>query len=380
MGSPTVTSQSAGTQTTQPWSPAIPYLSNILGQTGQGNYAPTTPETQAVGTLMTEANAVPSFASPSTQLAQNLFNYSNTGTQPQQNMLTNSYQTSLNALAPYLNPNFTNPEAVPGFSQAMNAIGQQTQQNVDSLFAAAGRDPAGNAQAGKAAAIATTNAEAPYVSSEFNALTGTQQNAIQDLLAQTTGTTGALTAQQQEESGAGLLGAQLAQGLPGIYTTPGQAQLSAAQTQAGSPIMNLGSLESLIDPIAALGGQMNYAGGTTTQYPSSMLSSLLGGGLGLLGLGTGTANSTVGGSLLGGLGSLLPFSDVRVKENIEPIGILQSGLPVYEFSYKGEPERHVGVMAQEAEQIFPEAVITDPSGFKRVNYGAISNGLLGGVL
>ena len=73
------------------------------------------------------------------------------------------------------------------------------------------------------------------------------------------------------------------------------------------------------------------------------------------------------------------MSDIRTKENIVPVGFLPNGLPVYEYEYKQEFKdnplaghgKFIGVMAQEVEQIMPEAVITLSNGYKAVNYGAL---------
>jgi hypothetical protein len=72
-------------------------------------------------------------------------------------------------------------------------------------------------------------------------------------------------------------------------------------------------------------------------------------------------------------------SDIRTKENIEHIGWLPNGLPVYTYDYKPEFRddpfaghgKHIGVMAQEVELVKPEAVITDADGYKMVNYGLL---------
>lgn len=63
------------------------------------------------------------------------------------------------------------------------------------------------------------------------------------------------------------------------------------------------------------------------------------------------------------------FSDRRLKSDIQRIGEMPSGLPVYSYIIFGEPQ--VGVMADEAEQLFPEAVMTHSSGFKMVDYARI---------
>lgn len=67
-------------------------------------------------------------------------------------------------------------------------------------------------------------------------------------------------------------------------------------------------------------------------------------------------------------------SDIRVKENIEFVDILMDGINIYEFDYKPEFKdkaghgRYRGVMADEVEQIMPQAVVTDSNGYKYVHY------------
>lgn len=82
---------------------------------------------------------------------------------------------------------------------------------------------------------------------------------------------------------------------------------------------------------------------------------------------------------LGGtLGAAYMLSDIRTKERIKAVGLLQNGLPVYEYEYKPEFKaigghgKFVGVMAQDVEIVQPEAVITRPDGYKMVNYGVLN--------
>ena len=82
-------------------------------------------------------------------------------------------------------------------------------------------------------------------------------------------------------------------------------------------------------------------------------------------------------SQLAGFASAFAKSDVATKENIKQIGVLPSGIHVYEFEYKPEFKdeaghgRHVGVMAQEVEQVIPEAVAIGADGFKMVDYSKV---------
>jgi hypothetical protein len=81
---------------------------------------------------------------------------------------------------------------------------------------------------------------------------------------------------------------------------------------------------------------------------------------------------------LGGAG-IMAMSDIRTKENIQPIGIAPNGLTVYSYEYKNEFKdhelaghgTHIGYMAQEVEQVFPYAVKTLNDGYKVVDYGLL---------
>jgi hypothetical protein len=65
-------------------------------------------------------------------------------------------------------------------------------------------------------------------------------------------------------------------------------------------------------------------------------------------------------------------SDRRLKEDIQMIGHAANGLPIYLFRYKGDPELHMGVMAQDVLQQSPQAVIQRRDGYYMVDYGAIT--------
>lgn len=93
----------------------------------------------------------------------------------------------------------------------------------------------------------------------------------------------------------------------------------------------------------------------------------------------GNQNAAMGGmfGLAGTLGSaamkygpgLMAMSDRRLKSNIIATGQTFAGLPLYEYTIFGRRER--GVMADEVERVRPDAVVTHPSGFKMVDYGAL---------
>ena len=74
------------------------------------------------------------------------------------------------------------------------------------------------------------------------------------------------------------------------------------------------------------------------------------------------------GALLGAGATM--YSDRRLKENIEVVGRDErTMLPLYEFEYKGgSGKRYLGVMADDVEKKYPEAVFEMPDGYKAVNY------------
>jgi hypothetical protein len=76
------------------------------------------------------------------------------------------------------------------------------------------------------------------------------------------------------------------------------------------------------------------------------------------------------GSLIGGTATMMGKSDRRLKRNIIRLGELASGLPYYLFKYLWSEEWHVGVMAQEAMNIFPDAVV-EVDGYLAVDYARI---------
>jgi hypothetical protein len=71
-----------------------------------------------------------------------------------------------------------------------------------------------------------------------------------------------------------------------------------------------------------------------------------------------------------GVGSAFLLSDERTKEEIEPLGELNDGTNIYAFQYKGAPDKHIGVMAQEVEKRDPRAV-KEFGGLKHVNYARV---------
>lgn len=108
---------------------------------------------------------------------------------------------------------------------------------------------------------------------------------------------------------------------------------------------------------SGLGGALSGA------MMGSALSSMIP-GMGAAGVGAGLLEG--GGALAG----LMMLSDRRYKTDIKAVGKMDNGLTVYSFRYKMGGPVTMGVMADEAKQLFPEAVQT-VNGIDFVNYGRL---------
>jgi len=115
-----------------------------------------------------------------------------------------------------------------------------------------------------------------------------------------------------------------------------------------------------------MGGRMKHLKGLTPEQRKAQLKEgggMFGGGVaGLFGGGGGG-----GGGFGGAIGNM--FSDIRLKENIDRVGISPSGIPIYEFNYIGDDARYSGAMAQDL--LGTDAVSIDESGFYMVDYNSI---------
>lgn len=97
-------------------------------------------------------------------------------------------------------------------------------------------------------------------------------------------------------------------------------------------------------------------------------------------LGAVNAQNAASGNFYGGLmnlGAAAIGSDATIKENVKKVGSLDNGLNIYKFEYRPEYKdtwghgEHIGVMAQEVEQVVPEAVSLHEDGYKLVNYAML---------
>jgi hypothetical protein len=132
------------------------------------------------------------------------------------------------------------------------------------------------------------------------------------------------------------------------------------------------------------GGSLQQAGNVAsfnTNMAASRYNSVMNNNAALqsAGMQAGAMNNAATMGMIGQIGGSI-FSDKRMKKDIKPMGLAGGvlGLKAYEFSYKGDDQKHVGFMAQDVKKVLPEAVEeVDHKGKKRL---AIKPAVIGAAL
>ena len=159
-------------------------------------------------------------------------------------------------------------------------------------------------------------------------------------------------------------GAQMQQ----IGNTFGNAMTMAGNVGSFNANMLDSRANSALNNWAAMRGASMQAGATNNAAMMGLLGSSIQGGI--------QAGGMVGAAQF----APAMFSDKRMKKDIKPLGKAGSvlGLTAYEFSYKGEDQKHKGFMAQDVQKVLPEAVTeVDYKGKKRL---AIRPDVIGAAL
>lgn len=128
------------------------------------------------------------------------------------------------------------------------------------------------------------------------------------------------------------------------------AGVGAAGMESGTNVANLLAQQGAAQAGGELGQAKAYSG--LFNLPAQVLGFQYGAG-GKAGMGFGDM-----------------FSDIRLKKNIKQIGTRSDGLNVYEFEYIWGGGRQVGLMAQEVQGVYPDAV-SESGGYLMVNYSKV---------
>lgn len=326
--------------TTAPWLAAQPALQGILGQigTGLGNTNLTGQETGALNTIENNAGQANQFAPAITNFASGLL--SGGGASAQAPNIQNGLSTYQNQLAPFANGSMVGNN--PALKAQLDTIMSDVGNNVNGQFAAAGRDFSGANQQAYGRGVA--QGVAPIVANQYNQDVSNQINAAGQLYGAQNTTSGLLSGLNQQGLANQQAGVTAAQSATDANNAGANQILAAEAARRGIPVQALGLLAQIGIPIAGLGSQNNGQSDTTKQ----------------------DSGATQFAQIAGGLGSLFK-SDRRLKEDIEQVGTLFDGTPVYRYRYIGHQPFMIGLMAQDIEKITPEAV-HEINGFKAVDY------------
>lgn len=350
---------------TGPWQPAQGILQGILAQAGGMNLSPTGGQENALNNLTSATSNLTDYAPEAGTDAAAALGYNTT---PQQGTLTSANNSIAGTLSPYLSSSYLNPMTTPGLSTSLQGLNNSITNNINDEFAAAGMT--GSPANATALAYGLAQGEAPLITQQYNTNVGQQQAAAQDVFNNANTTASGLTAQQLAALQGQTTGANLANEIPTLATTPGAAQYSVASLANQTPYSDIGLLSSLVSPIAALGSQSSGTSSTTGTSTASPLQDfdMLSSGLG------GSSYNPMTGAYSGtGLTGFL-WSDENLKEDITPVGMLYDSTPIYSYRYKPELDPsgtpRIGVMAQDVEKTTPEAVVEiGPERIKAVDYG-----------
>jgi hypothetical protein len=279
-GSTTTTQQQQQQSQTQPWAPAQPMLQGILSQISGVQPGVNPLQTGAIGALTNNALNAPSYAAPAQNLANDLF----AGGTDRTGRVAQAFDALQGNLGPIAAGQTLDPNQNPYLRGALDTVLNDVTQNVNSQFAAAGRDLSGYNQ--QAVARGVAQGEAPLIMNQYNTERANQMNAANTLYNAGVNSATTLSGLDQTALANRLQGLGVANALPALEDQSANRILAAQGQGFGLPLQQIGMLENLGIPIAHLGSQSRGESlGTTTQTQPvgpTLLGAALG-GAGLLG-------------------------------------------------------------------------------------------------
>ena len=246
---------------TNPWAPAQPFLSGILAQLqGQLANASLTPqENAAIGGLANSSGYISQFLPQATDLANTLLSGGNA--QARAPMIGDAYQQYRAGLNPYLKASFLDPRETPGFSDALAAANADITNQVNGMFAGAGRDLSGlNTQS---LARGLSQGEGQLIANQYNANVANQLGAMGSLYGAGNTTAGLLSNLNQQALANRQAGLGVASTGQSFANMPYEQQLAAAAQARAIPLQTLQTLVQLGVPIAGLGSSFSNTGATS---------------------------------------------------------------------------------------------------------------------
>lgn len=268
------------TTQTSPYGPAQGTIDNILSQLGNqvNNSGLTSTETGALDTLKANASAGNPFAGSISDAAKGLLNGG--GAQNNDAAISNNFTDYKGLLTPYANGSMIGNN--PALKAQLDAITNDVTNQVNSQFAAAGRDGSGaNLQTlGRGIAQGT----APVIAQQYNTDVDRSLGAANSIYGAGNTTTGLLNGTQQAANANKTTGVGVGSAALDAKNWGANSLLAEEAQRRGIPVQNLQTLLGAVSPVAQAFGTTNGTQTTQTQQP--LLNTIVGGltgGLGLLG-------------------------------------------------------------------------------------------------
>lgn len=319
-----------------PWEPVIPYLTDFLGKlSNAGPTGVTGKQNTAFNELEASVAGGNPYAADQHKLTSDL--YASPDRTPG---VSDAYTDLERRISGYADGTQLDPMSDPNLAALITQVGDDAQNRIRAQFAAAGRDLSG--AEGMTTGKGVTAATLPILVDQYNRNKDQQIATAGQLYDAKVGaetTSSALDAARAAIRGQGAAAGDTALAMDQYGPN---AILQLEQQKKMLPYEDLATLASILFPAAGLGEQQTQSGSSTTK-----------------------------GTTFGATGSVNILSDERAKEDIQEIGAMADGTPLYRYRYKGDPTVHTGPMAQEVEQRNPDAVSDDgPGGLKTVNMDA----------
>jgi hypothetical protein len=334
-GSSSSTTKTQQQSQSEPWAPAIPYLTRYMQDTDmlRSLAGPSGDQMDAFGRLKEIAANGNPFTNDIKSLASDALGY-----RSRSGIADQAYATLQSQLGDYASGKYLDFESNPYIQKMLNTVGNDVQNRINQMWAGAGRDVTGNAAGQQAIARGITSAQLPILQQLYGQ---EQQNQIRaaDML-YGAGRDTAMSGQNMDLAAFDQRGKGIGYGNEYVNAQsfgPNQI-LNLDEQLKRMPFDDMAMYGNLLLPAAGLGGQQ-----------------------------AGSGTSKTSGSNFG-----ISISDARAKENIEEIGSLADGTPLHIYNYRGDDQPRVGVLAQEVEKTNPRAVVRTGIGdLKAVDYDVV---------
>jgi hypothetical protein len=334
-GSSSSTTKTQQQSQSEPWAPAIPYLTRYMQDTDmlRSLAGPSGDQLDAFTRLKELAAGGNPFAGDIKSLTSDALGYKS-----RSGIADQAYSTLQSQLGDYASGKYLDFESNPYIQKMLSTVGNDVQNRINQMFAGAGRDVTGNAAGQQAIARGVTQAQLPILQQLYGREQENQMNAANMLYG--AGRDTAMGGQNMDMAALDARAKGIGYGNEFINSQSFGANqiLNLDEQLKRMPFDDMAMYGNLLLPAAGLGGQQAGSGVSKTS----------------------------------GSGFGISLSDARTKDDGGVIGELADGTPLHIYTYKGDDTPRVGVMAQEVEKTNPGAVVRTGIGdLKAVDYDAV---------